>query len=97
MRLAGDIFDHEGTAATVVTGSATSIVRNRSVLSVLRAHPRTPQPASRLCPPFACPRFFLKQIGDQLGHRRASSTLHYAKLDLHGLREVGELSLGRLL
>ena len=41
--------------------------------------------------------FSLKQIGDQLGHRRASTTLHYAKIDLEGLREVAELDLGRLL
>lgn len=41
--------------------------------------------------------FSIKEIGDQLGHRRASSTLHYAKIDLDGLRQVAELNLGRLL
>jgi site-specific recombinase XerD len=41
--------------------------------------------------------FSFKQIGDQLGHRRAASTSVYAKVDLKGLREVAELSLGRLL
>jgi site-specific recombinase XerD len=41
--------------------------------------------------------FSFKQIGDQLGHRRAASTSIYAKVDLKGLREVAELSLGRLL
>jgi site-specific recombinase XerD len=41
--------------------------------------------------------FSIKQIGDQLGHRRATSTLHYAKIDLDGLRQVAELNLGRLL
>jgi site-specific recombinase XerD len=41
--------------------------------------------------------FSFKQIGDQLGHRRAASTSVYAKVDLKGLRQVAELSLGRLL
>lgn len=41
--------------------------------------------------------FSFKQIGDQLGHRCASTTLHYAKVDLDGLRQVAELSLGRIL
>jgi site-specific recombinase XerD len=41
--------------------------------------------------------FSFKQIGDHLGHRRASSTSLYAKVDLKGLREVAELSLGRLV
>jgi len=41
--------------------------------------------------------FSFKQIGDQLGHRRAASTSIYTKVDLKGLREVAELSLGRLL
>jgi len=40
--------------------------------------------------------FSLKQIGDQLGHRCASTTLYYAKIDLDGLRQVAELDLGRL-
>jgi site-specific recombinase XerD len=41
--------------------------------------------------------FSFKQIGDQLGHRCAASTSFYAKVDLKGLREVAELSLGRLV
>ena len=41
--------------------------------------------------------FSIKEIGDQLGHRRATSTLHYAKIDLDGLRQVAELNLGSLL
>ena len=41
--------------------------------------------------------FSLKQIGDQLGHRSASTTLHYAKVDLDGLRQVAELDLGGVL
>jgi site-specific recombinase XerD len=39
----------------------------------------------------------LKEIGDHLGHRSAYSTRTYAKVDLAGLREVAELSLGGLL
>jgi len=39
----------------------------------------------------------LKQIGDHLGHRSANSTRTYAKVDLAGLREVADLSLGGLL
>ncbi len=41
--------------------------------------------------------FSFKQIGDQLGHLRAASTSIYAKVDLKGLREVAELSLGGLV
>jgi site-specific recombinase XerD len=41
--------------------------------------------------------FVLKEIGDQLGHRSASSTRIYAKVDLKGLRRVAEIDLGSLL
>ena len=41
--------------------------------------------------------FSLKEIGDQLGHRSASATLLYAKVDLNGLRKVAELDLEDLL
>jgi site-specific recombinase XerD len=41
--------------------------------------------------------FSIKEIGDQLGHRQATSTLHYAKIDLDGLRQVAELNLRSLL
>jgi site-specific recombinase XerD len=41
--------------------------------------------------------FSLKQIGDHLGHRAATSTLSYTKVDLAGLRQVAELDLGGLL
>lgn len=41
--------------------------------------------------------FSLKQIGDHLGHRSANSTLHYAKIDLSGLRQIAELDLRSLL
>jgi integrase len=41
--------------------------------------------------------FALKEIGDHLGHRSASSTRTYAKVDLSGLRRVAEIDLGSLL
>jgi integrase/recombinase XerD len=39
----------------------------------------------------------LKEIGDHLGHRSAYATRTYAKVDLAGLREVAQFSLGDLL
>ncbi len=42
-------------------------------------------------------RFSLKAVGDHLGHRSASATRTYAKVDLAGLREVGNFDLGGLL
>lgn len=39
----------------------------------------------------------LKEIGDHLGHRSASSTMTYAKVDLASLRQVGDFDLGGLL
>jgi integrase/recombinase XerD len=39
----------------------------------------------------------LDAIGDHLGHRSLSSTRHYAKVDLAGLREVARFDLGALL
>jgi site-specific recombinase XerD len=38
----------------------------------------------------------LKEIGDHLGHRSTSATRIYAKVDLAGLREVGDFDLGDL-
>jgi site-specific recombinase XerD len=42
-------------------------------------------------------RFSLKEVGDHLGHHSASATRTYAKVDLAGLREVGNFDLGGLL
>ena len=39
----------------------------------------------------------LKEIGDHLGHRLLKTTAVYAKVNLTGLREVANLSLGGLL
>jgi integrase/recombinase XerD len=41
--------------------------------------------------------FSLKEIGDHLGHRDPRSTRIYAKVDLAGLRAVGDVDLGELL
>jgi integrase/recombinase XerD len=38
----------------------------------------------------------LKQIGDHLGHRSSDATRTYAKVDLVGLRQVGDFDLGGL-
>jgi len=42
-------------------------------------------------------RFSLKEVGDHLGHRSAYATRTYAKVDLVGLREVGNFDLRGLL
>jgi hypothetical protein len=39
----------------------------------------------------------MKAIGDHLGHRCVGATEIYAKVDLKGLRTVGEFSLEGLL
>jgi hypothetical protein len=39
----------------------------------------------------------MKEIGDHLGHRSPAATAHYAKVDLIGLRQVADFSLGALL
>ena len=41
--------------------------------------------------------FSLEAIGDHLGHQSLSSTRHYARVDLTGLREVARFDLGGLL
>jgi len=40
--------------------------------------------------------FTIKEIGDHLGHRSASATRTYAKVNLAALREVGDFDLGDL-
>jgi site-specific recombinase XerD len=39
----------------------------------------------------------MKEIGDHLGHRSPAATAQYAKVDLIGLRQVADFSLGALL
>lgn len=41
-------------------------------------------------------RLTLKEIGDHLGHRSTAATWIYTKVDLAGLREVGDFDLGEL-
>lgn len=38
----------------------------------------------------------LKEIGDHLGHRSTAATMTYTKVDMVGLREVGDFDLGDL-
>jgi site-specific recombinase XerD len=79
-------------------GGLTSIIRNRLRSLGVHGVPRGPHGLRHACARHLLDEgFTFKQIGDQLGHRRASSTSVYAKLDLRALREVGELPLGRLL
>ena len=42
-------------------------------------------------------RLSFKEIGDHLGHRSVSATRIYAKVDVAGLRDVADLSLGGLI
>jgi site-specific recombinase XerD len=41
--------------------------------------------------------FSLKEIGDHLGHKSLDATRLYAKVDLVGLRQVGDFDLGGLI
>jgi site-specific recombinase XerD len=77
--------------------SVTPIVRSRLAALGMHGPRRGPHSLRHACARHLLARgFSLKQIGDQLGHRRASTTLHYAKIDLDRLREVADLDLGRL-
>src|SRR6516165_4696340 len=79
-------------------GGVTSVIRNRLRSLGVENVPRGPHSLRHACARHLLDEgFTFKEIGDQLGHRRASSTSLYAKLDLRALREVGELRLGRLL
>jgi len=79
-------------------GGVTSIIRNRLRSLGVESVPHGPHSLRHACARHLLDEgFTFKQIGDLLGHRRASSTAVYAKLDLRALREVGELRLGRLL
>jgi site-specific recombinase XerD len=41
--------------------------------------------------------FSIKAISDHLGHRKIDTTRVYAKVDLAGLRQVADFTLGGLL
>lgn len=79
-------------------GGVSSIVRSR--LKALGI--QVPRRGAH-CLRHACARhlldagFSLKEIGDHLGHRSATATRAYVKVDLNGLRQVAEFELGSLL
>jgi len=82
----------------ITTATITPMVRKRlNTLGMVLPH-RGPHCLRHACAGHLLDSgFSLKQIGDQLGHRSANSTLDYTKIDLAGLREVAELDLRRLL
>jgi site-specific recombinase XerD len=78
--------------------SITSIVRSRlSALGVILPHRGPHCLRHAFASHLLDSGFTLKQIGDQLGHLSANSTLGYTKVDLAALRVVAELDLRRLL
>jgi site-specific recombinase XerD len=79
-------------------GAVTPIVRSRLVALGVQLPRRGAHSLRHACAQhlLSC-GFSLKQIGDQLGHRHASTTLNYTKIDLEGLRQVAELDLRKLL
>jgi integrase len=71
-----------------------SIVTNRATHALRQAGIEVARPGSHTLRHSCAQRlvdaeFSLKVIGDYLGHRRASSTRIYTKVDLEALREVG--------
>jgi len=79
-------------------GSISAIVRYRLIAMGITGIPRGAHGLRHACARHLLAQgFSFKQIGDQLGHRCATATSFYAKVDLNGLRQVAELSLGRLV
>lgn len=79
-------------------GGLYSLVSRRlTALGVCTAH-RGPHSLRHACATrLVAEGLSLKEIGDHLGHRSASATRIYAKVDLSGLREVAAFDLGGLL
>ena len=78
--------------------SITQIVRWRSAAICDGAITYSPHNLRHACAQHLLSKgFSLKKIGDQLGHRSATATAIYAKIDLPRLRQVAELDLGELL
>jgi len=78
--------------------SITPIVRWRSAAAHKDAVAISPHKLRHACAQhLLVGGFSLKQIGDQLGHRSATSTAIYTKIDLNGLRQVAEIDLGQIL
>jgi len=75
-------------------GAMYHLVSERMRTLEIRSARQGPHALRHAC---AAQRLSLKQIGDHLGHRSAFATRTYAKVDLAGLREVADFSLGGLL
>lgn len=74
-----------------------SMVRPRMSRLGIQAPHRGPHVLRHACAGHLLERgLSLKEIGDHLGHRSVESTRIYAKVDLHGLREVAAFDLGGL-
>ena len=78
--------------------SITPIVRWRSAAVCKDSVAMSPHKLRHACAQHLLSEgFSLKQIGDQLGHRSASTTAIYTKIDFNQLRQVAEIDLGKLL
>jgi len=79
-------------------GALYHLVRSRlSALQIESLH-RGPHSLRHACAGhLVAEKFSLKEVGDHLGHRSAFATRTYAKVDMHGLREVANFDLGGLL
>lgn len=75
-----------------------TMVRNRMQRLGLKLHCYGPHTLRHACATHLLSQgFSLKEIGDHLGHVSPVATQIYAKVDLVGLREVGEFDLGGLV
>ncbi len=82
----------------LLANSITPIVRWRSAAVCDGAVAVSPHKLRHACAQHLLVEgFTLKQIGDQLGHRSATSTAIYTKIDVTQLHQVAEIDLGRLL
>lgn len=75
-----------------------TMVRNRMQRIGLKLHCYGPHTLRHACATHLLSQgFSLKEIGDHLGHVSPAATQIYAKVDLLGLREVGDFDLGGLI
>jgi integrase/recombinase XerD len=75
-----------------------TMVRNRMQRLGLKLHCYGPHTLRHACATHLLSQgFSLKEIGDHLGHVSPVATQIYAKVDLHGLRQVGDFDLGGLV
>jgi integrase/recombinase XerD len=81
----------------LTTGGIYHIVRQRFDALGIRVAHRGPHALRHACAArLVADGMTLKEIGDHLGHRSASATRVYAKVNLSALREVGDFDLGDL-